>query len=164
MKDQDRILQLDGEQEEVEKRQRLNSGSEAVNFIRRKKSLTHYDKLELLDSLPTVSPICDAAQIPSIAGTELQGPDDTKFSMDFLIGSGNQVKSYLTFAAASVPIIENEMPVKQLIPGEDLTGTNLRILKVMTLDQCLILNYTTTGSIQDIKTSVIMTQNKKLVI
>jgi len=57
--------------------------------------------------LPTVSPVCDAIQIPTIAGAELKGPEETQFSMDFLIGSGNQVKSYLTFAAASVPLMDS---------------------------------------------------------
>lgn len=51
-----------------------------------------------------MSPICDAVQIPAIAGFEPKDSSQTQYSMDFLIGSGNQVKSYLTFAAASVPL------------------------------------------------------------
>ena len=79
--------------------------------------MTFYEPMVTVDSLPIVSPICDATQIPSIAGTELKGPQETIFSMDFLIGSGNQVKSYLTFAAASVPLMDSSFPLQQLIPA-----------------------------------------------
>ena len=73
--------------------------------------MNHYEKLQLLDTIPTISPISDACQISSIAGTDLKGPAETQFSMDFLIGSGNAVKSYLTFAAATVPLMEQEMKI-----------------------------------------------------
>ena len=78
--------------------------------------LTHYEKFKVLDTVSTISPICDACQIPSIAGVDSKEPQETQFSMDFLIGSGNQVKSYLTFAAASVPLNEGEMKLNQVVP------------------------------------------------
>ena len=116
-----------------------------------------------MDTLPTVSPICDAAQIPSIAGVEAKGPEETQFSMDFLIGSGNQVKSYLTFAAASVPLIENDMRLTHLIKKAEV-NENLRILRVMSYqNEWIIVNYTNTsstnsavfGSGSEIKTSAV---------
>ena len=105
--DPERIAQLSEAQDEqsaAEKRQRLNSGD---HLPRRRRQLTFYEPLTTLDSLPIVSPVADAIQIPSIAGVESKSPHETTYGMDFLVGSGNQVKSYLTFAAASVPLIDS---------------------------------------------------------
>ena len=164
MKDPERIAQLDVEATDQDlKRQKLGNEQLQPNFMRRKKQLTYYEPLEYLDSLPCISPVCDAAQIPSIAGTEAKAARETQFSMDFIIGSGNHVKSYLTFAAANVPLMENEMKLQQLIPSEDLNNPYLRVLKVMSyLDKCIIVNYATAPG--EIKTSVTMIENKKLVI
>ena len=71
--------------------------------------MTFYEELQTLEILPTISPISDAVQIPAIAGFEPKESSQTQYSTDFLIGSGNQVKSYLTFAAASVPLQSNTL-------------------------------------------------------
>ena len=100
--------------------------------------------MSVLDSLPTVSPICDAAQIPSIAGSNQKGPAETQFSMDFLVGSGNEIKSYLTFTVNSVPLMENDMNLAQLIPASEFAPNEhqLRVLKVICFrDQYIIVNY-----------------------
>ena len=169
VKDQEKIVQLDAELDDSEKRQRINSAASGTdmlntnpNFIRRKKQLTHYEALKTLDVLPTISPISDACQIPSIAGTDLKGATETQFSMDFLIGSGNAVKSYLTFAAASVPLVELDMKLQQMIPAVDVNQPTLRVLRVMSCQGHMIVNYTTTTD-DEIKTSAIQTKTRKLV-
>ena len=117
--------------------------------MRRKKQLTYYEPLQTLDSLPTVSPVSDMAQIQSIAGYEAKSPKETQYSMDFLIGSGNQVKSYLTFAASSVPLIENNMPLKQLLPADVLAGKDFKVLKVTSCqDKYLFVNYSVDGQLK----------------
>lgn len=64
VKDSDKIAELEQKANdgEVEKRQRTNSEVLLnANFMRRKKSLIYYEPLTTSDSLPTVSPVCDAA-------------------------------------------------------------------------------------------------------
>ena len=84
--------------------------------------------------------------------------------MDFLIGSGNQVKSYLTFAAASVPMIQNDMPITTNLIHKTEVNENLRILRVMSYhNEWIIVNYTNTnstnsvvfGATSEIKTSAV---------
>jgi len=85
--------------------------------------------------------------------------------MDFLIGSGNQVKSYLTFAAALVPLMDSSFPLQQLIPANEI-NESLRVLRIMSFfDQFIIVNYLTGHSNPVVKTSVVVidAKSKKMV-
>ena len=91
--------------------------------------------------------------------------------MDFLIGSGNAVKSYLTFAAASLPLMETDMKMSQMIPQAELQNEpNLKVLRVLSCEgHHILVNYCTTsmasGAATEIKTSAIQidAKSKKLV-
>lgn len=75
------------------------------------------------------------------------------------------MKSYLTFAAASIPLMENEMPLEKLLPSEALQESNLRVTRLLNyLDQFIVINYTTTGALEDVRTSAIHfdSKNKKM--
>lgn len=103
--------------------------------------------MQVLDTIPTLSPISDACQIPCIAGVDQKGPNETQFSMDFLIGSGNAVKSYLTFAAASLPLMETDMKMSQMIPQADLDEPSLKVLRVLSCEgHHILVNYCTASS------------------
>ena len=87
----------------------------------------YYEKLECMDSLSTISPVQDMAQISLVAGKR----DSSKvtYSMDFLVGSGNEVKSYLTFACSRIPM--DEGPIALLPQGQK----NLVATKVLTCSE-----------------------------
>ena len=113
-------------------------------MMRRKRQITYYKKLRSLESIPTISPITDTTQIPSMAGVDLKEASMTQYSMDFLIASGNHVRSYLTFAASSLPLMEQEMGLSKLLPAADITAKDLRILRLIIYqDKYIVVNYST---------------------
>lgn len=100
---------------EPEKRQR--TGSASGNELRKRKAIQYYAPLRTLDSLTTISPIQNTVQIEPLAGRGKNKPGaKQKYCLDFLIASGNHVKSYLNFAASAVPLIENPCKLAHLSP------------------------------------------------
>lgn len=98
-------------EEEVEeplaKRPRLSSG----DLTRKKKVITQaYEPLQLLDSLPVLSGITDTIQLPPVAG--VVDNSQLAYSKDFLVSSGNHIKSYLTIATSSIPLDGKPLPLK----------------------------------------------------
>ena len=114
--------------EEVDKRAKMAGSSagaqEAAFNMRKKRSKVYYEPLKCMDSMPVISPVQDMVQLPLIAG-KVPG-SKANFSMDFLVGSGNDVKSYLTFASTRVPLEEGPI---SLLPAKQ---ENLRAKKVLT--------------------------------
>lgn len=76
--------------------------------------------MQLLDTLPVVSAITDFVQIAPVAGVA-EGAD-VQYSRDFLVSSGNYIKSYLTVATSSVPLDGKPLPIKsgKLVDKEKL--------------------------------------------
>jgi hypothetical protein len=72
--------------------------------------------MQLLDTLPVVSAITDIVQIASVAGV-VEGAD-VQYSRDFLVSSGNHIKSYLTVATSSIPLDGKPLPIKAVKLGE----------------------------------------------
>ena len=102
---------------EPDKRQR--TGSASGNELRKRKAIQYYAPLRTLDSLTTISPIQNAIQIESLAGRGKNKPDaKQKYCLDFLIASGNHVKSYLNFAACAIPLIDIPCKLAHLAPGK----------------------------------------------
>ena len=58
--------------------------------------------------------------------------------MDFLVGSGNHVKSDLTFVASSVPLIENSMTINSLTQSDQ---EKVLLNQVFTCGDYILINY-----------------------
>jgi len=69
--------------------------------------------MTLIDELPCLSPITDFLQMPSLNGD--------LFGMDMLLSSGDQVESYLSYAAHHVPLVsEINFPCTQVFKIKDM--------------------------------------------
>jgi len=78
--------------------------------------------VKILDSLPVVCPLSDLAELP-IGKTTPEDTDRLMPGQHFVMSSGNQVKSYLTFAIDYVPVLEKDMGVG--IDQEDFSVVRL---------------------------------------
>jgi hypothetical protein len=127
-------------EEEIEepatKRPRLMSGD-----IRKRKQITQsYESMQLLDTLTVVSSITDYAQILPVAGILEQ--TNVQYSRDFLVSSGNYLKSYLTVATSSVPLDMQPLPLKSVKFQEN---EKLKVERVFTTNNLVFVSYRLLG-------------------
>ena len=123
--------------EEPDKRQRI--GSAQGSELKRRRTVPQYQPFKVLDSLPIVSPIQDTIQTEPLAGkSSIKPGEQLKYCLDFLVGSGNQVKSDLTFVASAVPMIENTMSIGSLAQSDSET---VQLNQVFSCGDLILINY-----------------------
>jgi len=111
--------------------------------------------MRLLDSLTTISPITDVIQLPQIAkgATQTKAPRDgedtppASYSEDFMISSGNQVKSYLTFLSQAIPLVENALSLGHLAPTSD--SERVQLERVFSTPKHVFINFTRYSTTED---------------
>jgi hypothetical protein len=91
--------------------------------------------MKLLDTLPVVSAITDCVQIAPVAGVA-EG-SEVQYSRDFLISSGNHIKSYLTIATSSVPLQGTALPLKLKIQENE----SLKVTRVFSTTSFVVSSY-----------------------
>jgi hypothetical protein len=119
-------------EEPVTKRPRLSSGEQPR---KRKVFKQVYEPMKLLDSLPVISAISDCVQISPVAG--VVEASEVQYSRDFLISSGNHVKSYLTTALASIPLVCSALPLKLKIQESE----KLKVTRVFSTQNFVFASY-----------------------
>jgi anionic cell wall polymer biosynthesis LytR-Cps2A-Psr (LCP) family protein len=96
--------------------------------------------MQLLDTLTVVSSITDYAQILPVAGIVEQ--TNVQYSRDFLVSSGNYLKSYLTVATSSVPLDMQPLPLKSVKFQEN---EKLKVERVFTTNNLVFVSYRLLG-------------------
>ena len=119
-------------EEPVSKRPRLSSGEQPRT---RKVFKQVYQPMKLLDSLSVISAISDCVQISQVAG--VVEASEVQYNRDFLISSGNHVKSYLTTALASVPLVCSSLPLKLKIQESE----KLKVTRVFSTQNFVFTSY-----------------------